>query len=306
MSLASLTALPLLLMLPGTEAPDPGPVRPAPTDTDRWVVEASEAVEMIRRDPGRRPTLLDVRGPIRFLAGHVDGARRVEWTDFTPADLPERGKLLPDTDSLQARLRELGVSGDRPVLVYGDPLDGWGEEGRIVWMLRTLGHPAAAMVDGGYDALVEAGAPVARGRAGDVPAGDFRVQLTDAFRVDREEVRAAVDRRDVVILDTRSGAEYRGATPYGEARGGHVPGAVHLHYRELLDERGRLRPEERIRERLGEVGITRDVTVHAYCTGGVRSGWMVAVLEWLGYDARNYAGSMWEWAAGPPERYPLE
>jgi thiosulfate/3-mercaptopyruvate sulfurtransferase len=46
------------------------------------------------------------------------------------------------------RGKALGVSGDVPVVVVACSVKGWGEDGRIVWTLRTLGHPAAVFVDG--------------------------------------------------------------------------------------------------------------------------------------------------------------
>ena len=85
-----------------------------------------------------------------------------------------------------------------------------------------------------------------------------------------------------------------------------MPGAKPLYYRELLRPDGTLRPEAEIRTMLKEVGIAKGATIYAYCTGGVRSGWLVTVLRDLGYDARNYAGSMWDWAASPAAEYPLE
>ena len=58
--------------------------------------------------------------------------------------------------------------------------------------------------------------------------------------------------------------------------------------------------------RLKKAGIPSNKQVVVYCTGGVRSGWLVMLLADLGYkDARNYAGSMWEWAARPAKDYPL-
>ena len=78
-----------------------------------------------------------------------------------------------------------------------------------------------------------------------------------------------------------------------------------LHYRELLDAEGRLRPESQRLALLQERGIPRDAAILAYCTGGVRSAWLTAVLVDMGFDAKNYPGSMWEWSAGDRDRYPL-
>ena len=59
------------------------------------------------------------------------------------------------------------------------------------------------------------------------------------------------------------------------------------------------------RARHTAAAVGPDSKVVAYCTGGVRSGWVTAVLNDLGIPARIYAGSMWEWAAGDPAERPL-
>ena len=52
-----------------------------------------------------------------------------------------------------------------------------------------------------------------------------------------------------------------------------------------------------LRAELAAMGVTQDSTVVAYCTGGIRSGFMYMVLRWAGYEsAQNYDGSWWEWA----------
>jgi len=97
-----------------------------------------------------------------------------------------------------------------------------------------------------------------------------------------------------------------GCVPYGEVRGGHIPGARHLYFKDLVDAEGRVLAGEALAARLGDLGVTKTTKVVAYCTGGIRSGYVTAVLRDAGIDARNYAGSMWEWAASPAAEYPLE
>ena len=66
-------------------------------------------------------------------------------------------------------------------------------------------------------------------------------------------------------------------------------------------------PKAKLRALLKGRGIVPDQKVVAYCTGGIRSAWVVVVLAHLGYGrVANYAGSMWEWSAEPAEAYPLE
>ncbi|MFB6264899.1 MAG: sulfurtransferase [Bradymonadaceae bacterium] len=268
-----------------------------------WVVSPDRAVELADRS---QASVLDARSRSKWREEHVEGAAHVDWQQFTPDTPSRRGVLLDDDGTLEKRLRALGVSSGEPVLVVGAADDGWGRAGRIVWMLRTLGHEKAAWVDGGHGALVEAGLEVSKNEP-EVETGDFTVERRDDWTIDRSRLRQIYDREDVLLIDTRQRREYLGATPYGESRGGHIPGAAHLHFEELLGPDGRLLDESAIQEKLADIGATEDTRIVTYCTGGVRSAWVASVLVELGYDrVRNYAGSTWEWSAGDPERFPLE
>jgi len=263
-----------------------------------WVVEPQRAAELIESG---EVSVLDTRSDSQWNDGRLPGAVRVDWEAFTPSTKADRGELSADDAALQEKLRTLGIDGDRPVLVVGNPPHNWGEDGRIVWMLRTLGHDRAGLVDGGHRAVVEAGIEETDETTEPDP-GEFTVDRRTDWVVDRREVEASLESDSAVILDTRQAREYAGGTPYGEARGGHLPGAKHLHYRALLGSDGRLRSPATVRRLLDQRGITPDERVIAYCTGGVRSAWMTVVLQYLGYgDVANYAGSMWEWAAGEGE-----
>lgn len=267
---------------------------------DAWIVSPAQAHSMLEG-----ALVLDTRGALKFGMGHIEGSQRAAWKDFSRSTKAKRGVLKP-AESIASDLRELGVSNGRAVLVVGDPIGGWGEDGRIVWMLRSLGHQSSFLVDGGYDALKEKGAPLSRGLATKAAPGDFTPRPTDAYGAGPEDVQSAVG-GPAHLIDTRETREYRGATPYGESRGGHVPGASHLYYKEFLNKDGRVLSESNVRERMKELGVGTDDDVIVYCTGGVRSAWLVVVLQHYGFDgARNYAGSMWDWAALDPEDHPLQ
>ena len=133
-----------------------------------WLVTAETALDL----QSKGAAVLDVREASDYAAGHVQGAVHVSWLHFSQPDHPERGRLLQDEAELTSRLRAAGVSGARPVVVIGDPVNGWGEDGRVVWMLRTLGHGQTAFVDGGQLAFVQAGAPISHAPATATP-GDF-------------------------------------------------------------------------------------------------------------------------------------
>ena len=289
-----------LILLFGIACVDEAIVSAEPPKVGVWIVEPAQAVAILETS-----TILDTRNMVAFGMNHVKGSTRVSWKEFSQTGT-DGGKLL-STSVLEEKLRKYGVSNEKLVLVVGDPVGGWGEDGRIAWMLRTLGHTNTAIVNGGHAALKAAGAPTKMGTSTTQTPGDFVAKFTSKYDVTTEVLQAALGKDDHAILDTRELREYEGETPYGEIRGGHVPGAKHLHYRELLESDGRLLSAAKLTAKLDALGVKKNDDIYAYCTGGVRSGWFVVVLQHLGYTkARNYAGSMWEWAAGSPDAFPLE
>ena len=83
--------------------------------------------------------------------------------------------------------------------------------------------------------------------------------------VKADELKAACSLEDAVIWDVRSDGEYDGSASRGNQRAGHIPGAVHLEWFNLVDrETHRLKAPEEIRRILNEKGVTPDKAVFTY------------------------------------------
>jgi len=305
--LAFLGALlsPLVLGLFGcgaaaTEYPEPAnPDQPVP-DAPPPLITAEEAALYIGHP---KVAFIDARPDKLYRAGHPKGAVHADWTEFRDSEATlMTGKLDADLDRLAAVFAAKGVGGDMWAIVFGDPLDLWGEEGRIAWTLRYLGATKVSVVDGGYAAWTGAGLPTGKGVVTRPPA-EFTAEVVDKYMARKRDVqRFSEDRENwqTVLVDVREPGEYRGAPDapsYGALRVGHVPGAVNLPWRTLLDESGKVKSAEVLGEILLEKGIRPDAHIITYCTGGVRSAHTWYVLDSLGYPSvKNYAASWWEWS----------
>lgn len=261
--------------------------------TSRWIVSASEAQNLAQAGA----TLLDARTR-RWPS--IPEALAVTWQQFSHPHKPDRGKLKTDDTDLTQQLQSLGISSHKPVLVVGEPLGGWGEAGRIVWMLRSLGHQQAYMVDGGAQALTSLNQPSKKSLK-----GDFIVQRNSRWSIEKETLKQQLQAGTLKIIDSREPREFAGKTPYGELRGGHLDSAQNLYFKDFLDGNGMLLSHPVLVAKLENLGLTPEDSIVVYCTGGIRSGWLTTVLVSLGYQAQNYAGSMWEWSASPAIDYPL-
>ena len=257
------------------------------------------SVSALRAAPAGAVTIVDVRSARDYGKSHIPGAVRVSWLDYRDG-WGRTGKLDRDVDRIARAMAELGVDSSRPVIVYGKAREGWGEEGRVAWMLYYLGHPKVTILDGGWPAWQRAGAPT----NGDKPnpaRGNFTAHVRADVRAFADDVARASSRAAAaspVILDTRSDGEWNGSRKYFPARTGRIPGAVHIEWQDLLTPDGFVDRSPEQLERLRALGLTPERAVIAYCVGGVRSGEAFFVLRALGFDdVRNYDGSWYEWAA---------
>jgi 3-mercaptopyruvate sulfurtransferase SseA len=110
--------------------------------------------------------------------------------------------------------------------------------------------------------------------------------------------RSAMPRRharpQTVFWDTRSLAEFHGAAEgHGKPppRSGHIEGAVHLDWLELIDPNTKtFKPAPELRALLESKGITPEREVNTYCGGGRRGSIGTLVLKLLGYDNARSCG----------------
>ena len=113
---------------------------------------------------------------------------------------------------------------------------------------------------------------------------------------------AAAKLGDHEILDARSPGRFRGEEPEPRPglRGGHVPGSRNVHYRDLLDADGTMKPPEALHAVLEKAGVDLSKPVITTCGSGVTAAIINLALERIGKtDHALYDGSWAEWGAFP-------
>lgn len=234
-------------------------------------------------------------GREQYLAGHVPGAVYVDLsTDLSGPPLTDHGRHpMPSAQALEAVFSRLGIAPGQQVVAY-DQRDG-SIAARLWWLLRYMGHEAVAVLDGGYPAWVAAGFA---GRAGEETRAPTRFRgspRTDRVLVIDELPRVAR------LIDARASARYRGEMEPLDRVPGHIPGARSLPFADNVDEQGRFRPPEKVRERLLAAldGVAPADAVFA-CGSGVTACHLALASAWAGLDEpRIYVGSYSEWSRDP-------
>lgn len=261
------------------------------------------AAEVAERTPRTHVRLLDARPYEAFVAGHAYGAASLPAATLNPVVNGVRTLVGPDAItqvSVQA-----GID-DAPVVVYGSR--GSPDAAHVAWTLRAYGHPSAQVLDGSLDDLVAAGVPLAQGPDRGPRTEPPFTTVATRRRIEAEELLTRLDDEALYLLDTRREDEVTGRTR-AAPRGGHVPGAAHVDWREALTAEGRLRSHGELLRLFAEP--LDAPAVATYCQSGVRAAHTALLLEHLGHSGvRMYLGSWSEWggrtdtpvATGPARR----
>lgn len=230
-------------------------------------------------------------GRAAYLEGHVPGAVYADLDrDLSNPPTTDRGRHpLPPPARMRAVFGALGIDHSTTVIAYDDSFGM--VAARLWWMLRYMGHPHAAVLDGGWQAWVNAGAAVVGGvecaaprKFGGVPRRDRLVTIDEI-----EHARNLVDARDP--------ARYRGEHEPIDRKAGHIPGALNHCWQLNIGADGRFLDNANLRRKLSaSLGILPDAATVHYCGSGVSACHNVLAQMLAGLpEPRLYCGSWSEW-----------
>lgn len=303
MKLVTITAIFLLLFSLGGCSSNKQEVNSSPNNAPRLTDQAMEAYYVDAQwlqENLDQVTIVDARADKEYKKGHIPGAVNITWQALSNMQ-PKQGEpgwgVVLSNEQLSKKLGEFGIDGKKDIVVYNDPA-GLGEDGRVVWMLRIAGLENSRMLFGGWPAWQKAGGEGTKDTP-QVKAVSFSITNPDtSLLATTEYIKTNKDK--VKLLDTRSPEEFTGKTDHGERVRGHIPGAIHLHYRDAFNPDGTVKTVAELKDMFVQAGLKPGDEVISYCTVGIRSGFMTELLRMCGYEnAKNYNASFSEWAGDP-------
>jgi thiosulfate/3-mercaptopyruvate sulfurtransferase len=240
------------------------------------------------------------QGKQNYLSSHIPGAIYAHLDrDLSSEIIP--GKTgrhpWPGVDQAAEFFSKIGIGSGVQVISYDDA-GGALAAVRVWWMLRWLGHDAAAVLDGGWQKWIHEERPVRSGLEQHAPR-NFIPRVRPETLVDVEGVDRMRQDPAFRVFDARTADRYRGENETIDPVAGHIPGAYSAPYVDNLDEEGKLKPPDELRAIYKQLlgGVEADKAVF-YCGSGVTSIHDVLAMEVAGLPgAMIYPGSWSEWIA---------
>ncbi len=260
------------------------------------------------QDPNVRIAEVDYDPTANYNQGHVPNSVLFDWkkdiNDSVKRDILSQSQL-------EELFRKNGISNGSTLVLYGD-FNNW-FAAFAFWVFKYYGVKDVRLMNGGRKKWIEEDKPLTK----DVPTiqrTEFKASAPDdSIRVYLEDVRKALGKGSVVLVDVRGPKEFSGEilappeypTEHAQ-RGGHIPGAKNIPWAQAVNDNGTFKSVEELENLYIPKGVTSDREVIAYCRIGERSSHSWFVLKYLlGYpDVRNYDGSWTEW--GNLVRSPIE
>jgi len=246
-------------------------------------------------------TILDIRSPKDYAAGHVAGALNAPYGSWRgPKENP--GARLDDA-RLTERLTSLGIEpGARVVVTYqGRSTTDFGAAARVYWTLKSAGLTEIAILNGGLTSWTAAGQGLStEAAAAERSAVSFA--LSDEWLITREGVQDVLaGARQSTMIDARPLAFWEGDKKHPAAqRAGTLEGSLNItHDSWFPGSDTELTAADRVMEIAKAAGYTQDdKEMVSFCNTGhwAATNWF-AMSELAGVEGvKLYPESMVGWA----------
>jgi thiosulfate/3-mercaptopyruvate sulfurtransferase len=240
------------------------------------------------------PLILDIRGDA-YAKGHVPGAVSAPYALFRgPQDNPGQ---LPAEDQLEATLRSLGVTADRPVVVVHEGADAtdFGAAARVYWTLKSSGVSELAILNGGVRAWSLAGLPLSTEATAPVPS-TIEVTFSDRWLATTDDVVAIVGgRNEALLLDARPESFWNGDQSHAAAaRPGTLPQSRYFEHSNWFSGGPAIVNASAARQLAADQGLAAAEQLVSFCNTGhwAATNWF-ALSELAGLEnVRLYPESM--------------
>ena len=270
-------------------------------NNNEWLVSTDWIADNLDNPNVRLIEVGALKNPDSYYASHIPGTLLWPWQETLWHPVM---RDFPTPEDFSKLMSKSGISHDTTIVFYSDQIQ---FNTYAFWVCTMRGHKNLKIMNGDMNLWLYEDLPITT----DIPSfepTDYPVRpLEEDCRIGRDGVLAGLDDPDRVLLDMRTPEEYNGErvspdwfpVDHGAVRKGHIPGARHLYYVDLLNENFTYKSRTELQAAYTAVGATPDKQLVSYCRLSHRGSlaWFIAKYL-LGYPrAKVYDGSWTEWGS---------
>ena len=242
------------------------------------LISAAEAKKLVNN---KSTVIVSTRNAADYAKVHIRNAVHVSIDDLASTTEPKG--ILKSPAELAKTLGEKGLDPTKKIVIYDSGSNK--SSGRLYWILKYLGFNDVKVLNGHMQAWRAARGPVTNA-ATKASVVTFTPKVNSKIFANKAYVKSKMS--SAVILDVRDDTEW------GE---GHIQGAKHLEFKNVLTDGGKLKSKAELETVFNSAGITKDKEVILYCTTSVRAGVVfLALTSILEYpNVKVYDGAYNEW-----------
>ncbi|NME69620.1 sulfurtransferase [Flammeovirga aprica] len=202
---------------------------------------------------------------------------------------------FPSAEQFEKECQKLGINKGSNIVVYDNI--GLFSSPRAWWMFQAMGHQNIKVLDGGLPAWLKEGFnTVSKPTTQEFEKGDFVAKLIPQKIRSMEEVVANISSESEVVVDARGKQRFDGTVeePRPGMKSGHIPNAVNLPFKEILED-GKLKSQEELKS-IFEEKVPSNQNLIFSCGSGITACILhLAASEILDVPMSIYDGSWSEW-----------
>jgi thiosulfate/3-mercaptopyruvate sulfurtransferase len=233
-------------------------------------------------------TIISARAPADYKKVHISGAVNIDHKSL----YAEQSMLKP-TSGIAKILGDAGISEKNQLVIYDDGSAKYA--GRMYWILKYMGASNVKVLDAGMKGWRVARKPVTKNPT-QITSVTFTPKVNANIIATMDQVNRAIAGSTAILVDVRSPEEFEG-TAASNLRKGHIPSAINLEYKNVLNPDGTLKSKDELAQLFSSAGIPGSKEVILYCESSVRAGIVyLALTSSLGYKkVKVYDGAFIEW-----------
>ncbi len=205
---------------------------------------------------------------------HIEGSIYIPYMEF----FLQPG-ILKQADEVASILGEAGISREDSVVIYGECLPCGGGPSvatYVYWMMKSLGHEKAKVLDGTAEDWATAGGATS-GSAEVLPRKEYIPLVNSNYTATFDLVKSG----QVQIIDARTPPEFAMGT---------IPGSISMPYESVLADK-KITGEDRLD--MVFMVLNKNQPVVVFTNTGMKGSVVWFALEMMGYDARLYSYQDW-------------